>query len=112
MKIVALVEVHPLSGEPSFISARMSSPLGEFDMLLTAEQAELVLQHSLPLSEENQTSKTDFSLEEDIDNDDMEDFEYTHSKIRIPGEKEPSVIQRTPQPFFQTNEVEYDDDEL
>jgi len=110
MKIVALVEVHPLSGEPSFITARFESMYGEFDMPLSSEQAELVLKHSAPISEE--------PSEEMLEKDAQEEFNHSpvapRSQNSFPIDVDPDALilkaTQEPTPYFDTNEDYYDDE--
>ena len=116
MKIVALVEVHPLSGEPSFITARFSGNLGEFDLPLSEEQARIVLENSV-----GTTSPTAQEEYEDLDDteDPGQEFygqeEYSHSPIHSMGNTFPNldedalVLPASPQGGLSH---EYYDDEL
>lgn len=109
MKLIALVEVHPLSGEPSFITARFSSGSGDFDMPLTTEQAELVLRNSPPTVEpdlEDPNSKFYDTLEEP---ESEEYVEYEPSPISQPAfEEDALVIGQSPSVSIK----DFDDDEL
>ncbi len=113
MKIIALVEVHPLSGGPSFITARVQSDSGEFEMPLSPEQAEIVLRHSAPVSQEMQ--------ENDMFNEEADELEYQTSPINqpvnsFPIDLDPDALvlkaSGNPEPFFDNNQEYYDDDEL
>jgi len=109
MKIVALVEVHPLSGEPSFITARFSTGTSEFDMPLTEEQASIVLKNSTP----PQSAREEVF---DFDEDSVE--EYAPSPV-VPKNSFPNLdddalvipsMETAQTPMF--NQQDYYDDEL
>ena len=57
MNILALVEVHPLDGSDRFISARISSPIGPFDLPLSPEQADLIIAHLHPQQQEEEVEE-------------------------------------------------------
>ena len=73
MKLIALVEVHPLSGEPSFITARFKSEVGEFDMPLSTEQAEVILRNS---PGEDVSAPSDIVDQFDLEEENIEEEEY------------------------------------
>lgn len=107
MKLVALVEVHPLSGAESFITARMSTGLEEFDMPLTSEQAELILRHSSVSAQ--QPSMDEFAYEDDS----VEEYDFTPSPVvpKSAQDGDTMVIPGHPAGAWQTDE-EYSDDDL
>ena len=109
MKIIALVEVHPLSGEPSFITARFTSDRGDFDMPLNPDQAEIILQHTVSPEE----IPADTSFEEALTSDEQE-FPPSSILPSFPDlDDDALVIDNTTAPSsYYSNNMEYDDDEL
>lgn len=115
MKLIALVEVHPLDGGTSFITARFLAGDSEFDMPLTPEQAELILNFSSPKEEEYPSEEEEesiaaepipsaqgFSPSQILKRNSVADFDEDTLVLK------PNGYQSN---FFEEGE-EYDDDEL
>ena len=105
LTMLALVEVHPLDGSESFISARMDGPMGEFDFPLTDQQAQLII---------TITKGAEEPLDELDDPNDGESF--SHSPVSEPVEYDDAALilpsDQTTNLSMGTSHRGYDDDDL